>query len=180
MVVCTHLTGVAETPPGQDSRLTRAMKEYYLRKARDPNDLPAWLFEPAERSIAPKPSNISSSTAASSSSRSRSAAREEPPPPPQSRGLRDIYERAQQQAPQQPLVRSPTLAQNRDGGDSRAASRLKAMREAKRSAAGATRDYDAYYRPDQQQQPPEPEPEPEPRRPARVGLPTRPGAGRMY
>ncbi|KZV91071.1 hypothetical protein EXIGLDRAFT_719703 [Exidia glandulosa HHB12029] len=161
-----------ETPPGQESRLTRAMKEYYLRKARDPNDLPTWLFEPAERTVSSKPSNISSTT--TSSSRSRPSARDEPPPPTQSRGLRDIYERAQQQQ-QAPLARSPTLAQ-RDGVDSRAASRLKALREAKRSAVGATREYDQYYRSDQQQQY-EPEPEPEPRRPARVGLPSRPGGG---
>jgi len=38
-----------ETPPGEDSRLTRAMKAYHLDKARDPSDLPDWLFEEHER-----------------------------------------------------------------------------------------------------------------------------------
>lgn len=38
-----------ETPVGQESRLTRAMKAYHLEKARDPSDLPAWLFEEHER-----------------------------------------------------------------------------------------------------------------------------------
>lgn len=33
------------TPLGEDSRLTRAMKEYHLSKARDPSDLPTWLFK---------------------------------------------------------------------------------------------------------------------------------------
>jgi len=38
-----------ETPVGQESRLTRAMKAYHVEKARDPSDLPAWLFEEHER-----------------------------------------------------------------------------------------------------------------------------------
>lgn len=175
-----------ETPPGGESRLTRAMKEYYLRKARDPNDLPAWLFDPADRQLHPKASTVSSSTTTSASSRSR---RQEEPPPPASRGLKDIYERAaassSNNSSQSSLGRAATTRYGAggEGGDSRAASRLKAMREAKRTALGVTKDYDNYYRADQgQQQQYEPEPEPEPaptRRPTRVGLPSRPGAGRM-
>jgi hypothetical protein len=38
-----------ETPPGQDSRITRALKAYHISKARDPSELPEWLFEPHER-----------------------------------------------------------------------------------------------------------------------------------
>ncbi|KAH7916047.1 hypothetical protein BJ138DRAFT_1097451 [Hygrophoropsis aurantiaca] len=38
-----------ETPPGHDSRLTRAMKAYHLTKARHPTDLPEWLFDERER-----------------------------------------------------------------------------------------------------------------------------------
>ncbi|OCH95541.1 hypothetical protein OBBRIDRAFT_536961 [Obba rivulosa] len=38
-----------ETPPGQESRLTRAMKEYHIAKARDLTDLPEWLFDERER-----------------------------------------------------------------------------------------------------------------------------------
>ncbi|KAH8099472.1 hypothetical protein BXZ70DRAFT_226639 [Cristinia sonorae] len=37
------------TPAGQETRLTRAMKEYYINKARDPADLPEWLFEQRDR-----------------------------------------------------------------------------------------------------------------------------------
>ncbi|OBZ75236.1 hypothetical protein A0H81_04392 [Grifola frondosa] len=40
-----------ETPPGQESRLTRAMKAYHIEKARDPADLPEWLFEERERGV---------------------------------------------------------------------------------------------------------------------------------
>ena len=35
------------TPPGEESRLTRALKAYHIDKARDPADLPEWLFERA-------------------------------------------------------------------------------------------------------------------------------------
>jgi len=37
------------TPAGQESRLTRAMKEYHISKARDPSELPEWLFEERDR-----------------------------------------------------------------------------------------------------------------------------------
>lgn len=40
---------LAATPPGQESRLTRALKEYHIAKARRPSDLPGWLFEERER-----------------------------------------------------------------------------------------------------------------------------------
>lgn len=38
-----------ETPPGQESRLTRALKEYHIAKARDLAELPDWLFDERER-----------------------------------------------------------------------------------------------------------------------------------
>ncbi|KAJ3786607.1 hypothetical protein GGU10DRAFT_289880 [Lentinula aff. detonsa] len=38
-----------ETPPGQESRLTRAMKAYHIDKARDPTELPEFLFAEHER-----------------------------------------------------------------------------------------------------------------------------------
>ncbi|KAJ3573967.1 hypothetical protein NP233_g2095 [Leucocoprinus birnbaumii] len=41
-----------ETPPGQESRLTRAMKAYHIAQARSPADLPDWLFDERERRMA--------------------------------------------------------------------------------------------------------------------------------
>ena len=38
----------AGTPPGEESRLSRALKAYRIDKARDPTDLPEWLFEKHE------------------------------------------------------------------------------------------------------------------------------------
>ncbi|KAI1795948.1 hypothetical protein LXA43DRAFT_696047 [Ganoderma leucocontextum] len=40
-----------ETPVGGESRLTRAMKAYHIEKARNPRDLPAWLFDERERGV---------------------------------------------------------------------------------------------------------------------------------
>lgn len=40
-----------ETPIGQESRLTKAMKTYHINKARTPSDLPEWLFEERERGV---------------------------------------------------------------------------------------------------------------------------------
>jgi len=38
-----------ETPPGEESRLCRAMKAYHLSKCQDREDLPSWLFTETER-----------------------------------------------------------------------------------------------------------------------------------
>jgi len=46
----THDAG-EETPAGQESRLTRAMKAYHVEKARDAKDLPDWLFEGRDREV---------------------------------------------------------------------------------------------------------------------------------
>ena len=39
------------TPPGQESRITRALKAYHISKANSPSDLPAWLFDEKERGL---------------------------------------------------------------------------------------------------------------------------------
>lgn len=39
------------TPPGQESRITRALKAYHIAKASRPSDLPAWLFDEKERGL---------------------------------------------------------------------------------------------------------------------------------
>ncbi|KAI0807090.1 hypothetical protein C8Q74DRAFT_34223 [Fomes fomentarius] len=40
-----------DTPVGGESRLTRALKAYHIDKARDPADLPEWLFDERERGV---------------------------------------------------------------------------------------------------------------------------------
>ncbi|KZT26238.1 hypothetical protein NEOLEDRAFT_1177659 [Neolentinus lepideus HHB14362 ss-1] len=121
-----------ETPPGQESRLTRAMKAYHLEKARDPSDLPGWLFSEQER-------------------RSRPSRHESPldrqlyeevdtTVPPRSRGLKDIYAAAATSTLSGYGDRSEASSGRRFAGQaqqppsSKATDRLKAMRDAKRGA----------------------------------------------
>jgi len=111
-----------DTPPGQESHLTRAMKAYHLEKARDPSDLPPWLFDEHER----RP--------AGHSDRLRDDNQEPTKEPPRSRGLRDIYETSTK--PDARSGYSPPSVRPVDDMPSRskATNRLKELREAKRSA----------------------------------------------
>lgn len=113
------------------------MKAYHIEKARDPTDLPAWLFEEHER----RPLGQSSSR-----SRRREGAEHgvhqfrDAPTPPRGRGLRDIYDAAAAE------ISSPSRGETREspriwrddipaGPPSKANDRLKALRDAKRNAA---------------------------------------------
>ncbi|EIN07399.1 hypothetical protein PUNSTDRAFT_53731 [Punctularia strigosozonata HHB-11173 SS5] len=157
-----------ETPPGQESRLTKAMKAYHLEKARDPSDLPEWLFDESERFPGRR-----SRREPVERERRYAAAAEETPEPPRGRGFRDIYDaaagsssrpaprarstaRGYDAAPSRPREYSPAPSRSSDayaeetgGAGSKASNRLKAMRDAKRQAAArnagsplATRDDD--------------------------------------
>ncbi|KAJ7632577.1 hypothetical protein FB45DRAFT_912820 [Roridomyces roridus] len=156
-----------ETPVGQESRLCRAMKAYHLEKARDPSDLPVWLFDEKERRR-PAPEPTRTRTRASRKDNYEDdeyevvdKARAEPPP---SRGLRDIYDAA---ASKQSAAAAPARSTRSHVDDmpqpSRATDRLKALRDAKRM--GNSRDED--------RGPPVREAESAPA-PRRVGLPSGP------
>lgn len=129
-----HMADGEETPPGQESRLTKAMKAYHLDRARTPADLPAWLFDEHERGVAPKSWDASKSV--DYEERFRPGSIDEAGPRQRS-GLRDIYDKAatsSSPAPRRTREDAPV-----DGG-SRAANRLKAIREAKRSAVQTRSD----------------------------------------
>ncbi|KII88569.1 hypothetical protein PLICRDRAFT_628937 [Plicaturopsis crispa FD-325 SS-3] len=116
-----------DTPPGQESHLCRAMKAYHLEKARDPTDLPEWLFEPHER----RPVGRARAAPSRREEEDRSAAA------PRSRGLRDIYESAATLPPARSERSAPRGGYNTaedSAGPSKATNRLKALRDAKRSA----------------------------------------------
>lgn len=116
------------------------MKAYHLEKARDPTDLPAWLFEPHERQPAGR-SRLATRPNNSSTSRDDDYEdeRDSSPAPPRSRGLRDIYDSA---AAPSSTTRSPASGRtdrpapsrfaDEPSGASKATNRLKAMRDAKR------------------------------------------------
>ncbi|KAF8520229.1 hypothetical protein BU17DRAFT_6028, partial [Hysterangium stoloniferum] len=103
-----------ETPPGGESRLTKAMKSYHLERARSPADLPAWLFEDHERGVGSRTWNEKQENYEDRFLPERQAQ------PTQRGGLRDVYDRA---------ASSPALsASNRregDGGNTRATDRLR-------------------------------------------------------
>jgi hypothetical protein len=125
------------TPPGEESRLTRAMKAYHIEKARDPSDLPPWLFEEHER----RPLDWSTTT-----DRYREGAEygvHEPrgaTAPRRTRGLRDVYDAAAAATPlpsRQETREAPRMRQGDASATppSKANDRLRALRDAKRDAA---------------------------------------------
>ncbi|KAF8507243.1 hypothetical protein JB92DRAFT_718285 [Gautieria morchelliformis] len=115
-----------ETPPGEESRLTKAMKAYHLDRARSPADLPSWLFDEQERGVAPKAWNVSRNY-------EDRFMPDHDPEPRQRGGLREVYDRAAvSPSSTAPVARRPP-ADTGDGGGSRATNRLRAIRDAKRS-----------------------------------------------
>jgi len=127
-----------QTPPGEESRLTRAMKAYHLEKARDPSDLPPWLFEEHERRPRGQPG---ASTWQREASGPDIYEPSDDNAPPRGRGLRDIYEAASAATSTSTPPRQERREMSRarqddvDGGQSsKANNRLKALRDAKRNA----------------------------------------------
>lgn len=137
-----------ETPPGQESRLTRAMKAYHIEKARDPTDLPAWLFEEHERQPLQRAQRARRNVEEQESVVAITEKSNRP------RGLRDVYDSVSR-SDQPSTSTGPTTTRGTD--------RLKALREAKRSAVL------------DQPTPPRAEPVQESRR---VGLPSGPSRRR--
>lgn len=122
-----------ETPPGGESRLTRAMKAYHLQQAHSPADLPDWLFEPHERGVRGAAAPARRFVEQDDTSRLSTET-----PPSRSRGFRDIYEST---APSVPAVTSSSRSRFDSAGQlspspSTAATRLKALRDAKRQVGG--------------------------------------------
>jgi hypothetical protein len=133
-----HFNGLSvftDTPPGEESRLTRVMKAYYIEKARDPSDLPEWLFEEHER----RP--VGRSRFASRQNSNQDHGYEVSTPASRSRGLRDIYDAAA--ASPSSASRPSGIPENRFADEfalSKTTNRLKALRDAKRQNSGFDSD----------------------------------------
>jgi len=155
------LTDGEETPPGEESRLTKAMKAYHLERARSPADLPTWLFEDHERGVGSRTWNKQQEGYEDQFSLKRQA------DPTQRGGLRDVYDRA---------TSSPALStlnkQEGESGQTRATDRLRAIRDAKRLAAQSSSKSDVLNEGRGSTEATEAD-----RRviPARIGLPSGPG-----
>jgi len=117
-----------ETPPGQESRLTRAMKAYHLEKANHPSDLPNWLFNERERGV----KGSTRGRTGDADTRAESPEIPEAPPMTQPSGLRAIYASAVPAEVQRNRGYEPTRYGDEGITPSKAANRLKAMREPKR------------------------------------------------
>ncbi len=168
------------TPAGRESRLTKAMKDHYLRKARGRADLPRWLFSDEELKGGreeydpPDRRDRSRSRERSGSERSKAPRWATPDPVPQSRGLRDIYEEVSgRPPPPSNYRRNMDYDRNNDDGASKASSRLKALKEAKRGATSSGRLRDA-LREEEEDFGGRGAPPPIPRRRRPVGLPSAP------
>lgn len=163
-----------ETPPGGESRLTRAMKAYHLQQARSPADLPDWLFEPHERGIrraAAHPSNDEDD-----GPRGSPEASAHPP----SNGFRDIYRTATLSATAPVSSRSRFADESGPAASSAATNRLKALRDAKRQANGGTVEREAVGGASRGRAQEEEYRQPVPPPPMkRMGLPTGPAARRV-
>jgi hypothetical protein len=121
-----------------DSEVTRALKTYYIKQARDRSDLPDWLFNERERMV-DKPTQRGESSDESS----QNALAYEQSSRTRGRGLRDIYDTAAASAPavraredERPMMYGSDASV---GAPSRATNRLKALRDAKRQAVTAGR-----------------------------------------
>lgn len=136
------------------------MKAYHLEKAKSPGDLPEWLFDEHERRVV----GGGRDRARQPSSQQRYddeyddyEYEERAPPPPRSRGLRDIYDAAantnapasQGRRPSAPTLssRGGMRAEEQAPGQSKATNRLKALRDAKRSANTAAARNDDFAPP---------------------------------
>lgn len=174
------------------------MKAYHLEKARDPSDLPDWLFDEHERrparSVADRPTRGSTERDRSDTGPVSSSRR--------GQGLRDIYDRVEASSPPPLAQRAPSRSRFRDADaseerSSKANDRLRAIREAKRTAVqrsatsvsrsdegdGGRGDRGRDYGGERSMRAPMSMPEPAAvRRPVRAGLPARPmpAAQRVY
>lgn len=128
------------TPPGKESRLTRALRAYHIEKARDPTDLPPWLFEEHERR--PLGRSETSRRHREGSEYDYDSRRARAPPRSSGRGLRDIYDAAATDSAipsRHQEMREGSRGRLQEdisvSAPSKANDRLKALRDAKRSAA---------------------------------------------
>jgi hypothetical protein len=168
----TKETSPADTPPGQDSRITIALKKHYIKQVSDPRQLPSWLFSDVERQVGRSYSRRESGSTDVQDEASRPPSAYDAPAPTRSRARHDdAY-----MAPQLRGGQMKAATYNDEApAPTRAATRLRAMRDAKRGPT-AQREVREPTPPSvtELEQEPRPVVSAPPPRP-RVGLPPRPG-----
>lgn len=167
-----------DTPPGRDSRVTVALKKHYIKQVSDPRQLPAWLFSDVERQVGRSFSRREPESADGQDDAHGSSPSYETPAPARTRTRHD--DTYMQSQPDSRRERARAAAFDDEApGPTRAATRLRAMRDAKR---GPPMEREAYIPVPIPAPTPAPAPEPKPMaavppRP-RIGLPARPGRPR--
>ncbi|CAE7161616.1 unnamed protein product [Rhizoctonia solani] len=157
-----------DTPPGRDSRVTTALKKHYIKQVSDPRQLPAWLFSDIERQVGRGYSRREPGSSDEQDGADNSALPQRVEPVRSRTRHGDAYTSSRPTIQRERM--EPATYDNEASGPTRAATRLRAMRDARRGP----REQETYI----PAPAPEPEPEPEPvvaappRRP--VGLPARP------
>lgn len=163
----------AETPAGQESRLTRALKVYHLGKARDPTELPDWLFDERER-------GLRVTTRKRTPTGDGNLAEQDLSDLPVTRadvsagGLRAVYGRTAVHGPFSSNRQESSRYQDENSAPSKAADRLKAMREAKRGITSINTTPTPTNQTDERRD----ERAGDDNRRARIGLPSGPMSGR--
>ncbi|CAE6519013.1 unnamed protein product [Rhizoctonia solani] len=169
-----------DTPPGRDSRVTTALKKHYIKQVSDPRQLPDWLFSDIERQVGRSFSRREPGSTDSQDEAYNSSAAYENPAPVRSRTKHDDAYMPSQPTPRRERMRATTY-DDEAPGPTRAATRLRAMRDAKRGPPTEREPHTPFRAPAPVTEPaPEPQPQPvvaAPPRP-RIGLPARPGRPR--
>ncbi|KAG9114438.1 Vesicle trafficking between the ER and Golgi, partial [Ceratobasidium sp. 392] len=114
-----------DTPPGYDSRVTVALKKHYIKQVGDPRQLPAWLFSDIERQVGRGARRVDTLTHADTNEPAYTA----PPSRPRARHD-DAYSQPQATSTKE-RMRTATYDEEAQG-PTRAATRLRAMRDARR------------------------------------------------
>ncbi|KAL5635966.1 hypothetical protein ACGC1H_004688 [Rhizoctonia solani] len=163
-----------DTPPGHDSRVTTALKKHYIKQVSNPHQLPAWLFSDIERQVGRSYSQREPSYSDSQDVAHNSPLTHERPVPVRSRTRSDDAYTSSQATSRSERM-GATAYNDEAPGPTRAAARLRAMRDARRGPPVEQGAYTPASAPV-----PVPEPRPAvvaPPRP-RAGLPARPRVSR--
>ncbi|ELU44521.1 SLY1 protein [Rhizoctonia solani AG-1 IA] len=168
--------GLTDTPPGQDSRITTALKKHYIKQVSDPRQLPSWLFSDIERQVGRSHARREPESDDVQYEKGSSILPHESTAPVRSHARHEGAYMSPQPAP----PREPTRARTFDDeapAPTRAATRLRALRDAKRGPI-VQREARAPTPPLVTESQPETYPVASPPPRPRIGLPPRPG--RIY
>ncbi|CAE6432602.1 unnamed protein product [Rhizoctonia solani] len=120
-----------DTPPGQDSRITMALKKHYIKQVSDPRQLPSWLFSDIERQVGRSYSRREPKSTDDQNEINSPPSAYDSPAPVHSRARHDDAYISSQPTSRREQMKVATY-DDEAPIPTRAATRLRAMRDAKR------------------------------------------------